>query len=137
MEIRLRPEMRTEGGEMVTIYRNDEWVGDAYFVYREGDLLTGTIQLDSVVVKPFDYSPIVEAARSYAEDLADALAVEEAVVASSIGDVKTVLDVGMEDGESALVWVTDEDNTVDRGEYAYTVEFKPDGSMQVERKNME
>ncbi len=120
MEIRLRPEMRTEGGEMVTIYRHDEWVGDAYFVYREGDLLTGTIQLDSVVVKPSDYSPIVEAARSYAEDLADALAVEEAVVASSIGDVKTVLDVGMEDGE-----------------YAYTVEFKPDGSMQVERKNME
>ena len=137
MEIRLRPEMRTDGGEMVTIYRDDEWVGDAYFVYREGDLLTGTIQLDSVMVNSADYSPIVEAARTYAEDLADALAVEEALVASTLGDVKTVLDVGTDGDDSTIVWVTEEERSLGAGEFAYTVEFKPDGSMQVERKNME
>ncbi len=138
MEIRLRPEMRTEGGEMITIFREDEWVGDAYFIYREGDVLTGTIQLDSVMVNSSDYSPIIEAARTYAADLADALAVEEAVIASTLGDVKTVLDVGAEDDDSTVLWISEEESQMEPpGEFSYTVEFKPDGSMQVERKSME
>ncbi len=138
MEIRLRPEMRTEGGEMITIFRDDEWVGDAYFIYREGDMLTGTIQLDSVMVSASDYSPIIEVARTYAEDLADALAVEDAVIAGTIGDVKTVLDVGTEEDDATVLWLTEEESDMESpGEFSYTVEFKPDGSMQVERKSME
>lgn len=136
MEISIRPEMRTEGGEMITIFRDDEWVGDAYFVYREGDLLTGTIQLDSVMVDSSDYGPILEVARTYAMDLADALSVEEAVVASARGDIKTVIDEGTDDEEGrSIVWYADAEGPSDEiGDYAYSVEFKPDGSMQVERR---
>ncbi len=116
--VELRPELRTSGGEMISIFRGEDWIGDAYLVYREGDLLTGTIQVDSTSVSQEEYADIVKLARGYVEDLADALHVHDTSVMSLHGDIHTVFDTSMNVGhlpsdETAVEWNVEQDESAD------------------------
>lgn len=75
--IELQPELRTAGGEALTIHRGGDWIGDVYLIYREQDLLIGTIQLDEEYVKRSEVDEIVDEIQSYITSVAFALHVED------------------------------------------------------------
>lgn len=140
VDIVLRPELRTDGGEMLSIFHGEEWVGDAFLVYREGDALTASIQVDSTSVSQEDYQRIVQQAGLYVEDLVQALRVEDATVMSLCGDIRTVLDVSTDfepayPNDTDLAWSTDTDNSADHpDDDLYTLEMRRDGSLRIERR---
>lgn len=112
----LKPELRTPGGETVSIYVNDEWAGDLYLVYREGDVLTGTIQIDTSKVEEEELDNVTEEVRTYVEHLNAALGVEESSVVMMYGDISAVVEmepfsgVVDEEGDIELEMVGDEED---------------------------
>ena len=130
MHIQLRPEMRTDGGEAISIYCDQDWVGDAYLIYREGEMLKGTIQVDSVMVSKDTFSKVVDVAKQYVTDLAFALRVDDTTIVSLYGDIRTVYD----DDDNNVDWDTDPTVSADDPEdYNFTLELNPDGTMVIER----
>jgi hypothetical protein len=77
VRIDLLPELRTSGGEAVSIYRDGDWIGDMYLIYRENDLLTGSIHLDEMFVTEDDVREISSELRGYLVNLASALNVAD------------------------------------------------------------
>lgn len=75
--IELYPELRTTGGEALSIHREGEWIGDVYLIYRENDLLTGTIHLDDEYVKKVEAYRIIQEVQSYITSLSYALNVTD------------------------------------------------------------
>lgn len=96
----LKPELRTQGGETVSIYCDGDWAGDLYLVYREGDVLTGTIQLDTSKVEENDLDQVTDEIRAYIEHLNAALNVESSSVVMMYGDISSVVE--MEPFEAAV-----------------------------------
>jgi hypothetical protein len=78
--VELLPEMRTNGGEALSIYRDGDWIGDMYLIYRENDLLTGSIHVDHLLVESEEIDAIVEDLRSYIRNLSYALNVVDSSV---------------------------------------------------------
>ena len=89
----LKPELRTPGGETVSIYCDGDWAGDLYLVYREGDVLTGTIQLDTSKVEETDLDQVTDEIRTYIEHLNAALSVESSSVVMMYGDISSVVEM--------------------------------------------
>lgn len=89
----LKPELRTPGGETVSIYFNEEWAGDLYLVYREGDTLTGTMQIDTGKVSDDDFEFIEEEVRIYVNHLNSALGVTNSSVVMVHGDISSVIEM--------------------------------------------
>jgi hypothetical protein len=89
----LKPELRTPGGETVSIYLNDEWAGDLYLVYREGDILTGTIQIDTGKVSEDELDMVGEEVRMYIQHLTSALDVDTSSVVMMYGDISSVVEM--------------------------------------------
>jgi hypothetical protein len=112
----LKPELRTPGGETVSIYCDGEWCGDLYLVYREGDVLTGTIQLDNAKVKEHDLNEVTEEIKTYVEHLNSALNVESSSVVMMYGDISSVVEMEAfdeeETDEGSFEMVDDEDDEV-------------------------
>lgn len=75
--IELQPELRTAGGEAVSIHCDGDWIGDLYLIYRENDLLTGTIHLDEEYVNADEVDEIISELRSYITSLSYALNVND------------------------------------------------------------
>lgn len=109
--VSLKPELRTNGGETVSIYCNGTWVGDVYLVYREGDLLTGTVQIDSGKVSERKLEYVMDEVRSYISHLTAALNIPTSSVVMMHGDIEQILEMGpMEPGAEGL---TDDETTAD------------------------
>jgi hypothetical protein len=89
----LKPELRTPGGETVGIYCNDEWAGDLYLVYREGDILTGTMQIDTSKVHENELDAVADEVRTYVEHLNAALGVQDSSVVMMYGDISSVVEM--------------------------------------------
>ncbi|MDI3257531.1 MAG: hypothetical protein QJR01_07380 [Kyrpidia sp.] len=92
MHVVLRPELRTSGGESLGVFLSRRWVGDVYLVYREGHLLTGTIQLDAAKVSQDQVDAVVSHIQDYVAGLAGALDIEDATVVMMCGDIDPVLE---------------------------------------------
>jgi len=75
--IELQPELRTAGGEALSIHRSGNWIGDVYLIYRENDLLVGTIHLDEESVEKSEVDEIVDEIQAYITSLAFALHVRD------------------------------------------------------------
>ena len=75
--IELQPELRTAGGEALSIHRRGDWIGDVYLIYREQDLLVGTIHLDDDYVEKGEVDGIVGEIQDYITNLAFALHVQD------------------------------------------------------------
>ncbi|MBL0387503.1 hypothetical protein JJB07_12650 [Tumebacillus sp. ITR2] len=118
-QVVLKPELRTPGGETVSIYLNDNWAGDVYLVYREGDVLTGTIQIDTKSVSEDDMELVTEEVRTYIEHLNAALGVEDSSVVMVYGDISSMIE--MEPFEVLSVETVQEDDEIDA--YEENLEF--------------
>lgn len=86
--ITFRPDLRTAGGEVTELLANGRFVGAIALVYREGERLSGSVQLDSESLAGRLKDEAIEAARSYVEQTADALGVAdcEVIVTCSVYD---------------------------------------------------
>ncbi|HJV44904.1 MAG TPA: hypothetical protein VJ824_04170 [Bacillota bacterium] len=76
-KLEIQPELRTSGGEALSLHRDGEWIGDVFLIYRENDLLTGTVQLDQESVEEEEIDEIIAELRSYLVNLAYALNVTD------------------------------------------------------------
>ncbi|GAX91496.1 hypothetical protein [Effusibacillus lacus] len=91
--VSLKPELRTAGGETVSIYCDDDWAGDVYLVYREGDLLTGTVQIDTGKVSERNLEYVMDEVRTYISHLAAALNITTSSVVMMHGDIEQILEM--------------------------------------------
>ncbi|BCJ88106.1 hypothetical protein [Effusibacillus dendaii] len=91
--VSLKPELRTAGGETVSIYCNEDWVGDVYLVYREGDLLTGTVQIDTGKVNERNLEYVLDEVRTYISHLTAALKISTSSVVMMYGDIEQILEM--------------------------------------------
>lgn len=92
-QVVLKPELRTPGGESISVYYDNEWAGDVYLVYREGDVLTGTIQIDTNKVSEEELEFITDEIRTYIEHLNAALNIEDSSVVMMYGDISSVIEM--------------------------------------------
>jgi hypothetical protein len=76
-DIILKPEVRTPGGEATSIYYGTQWVGDMYLVYREHDILTGTVNFDPETVSTKEVHLISDKINQYVKHLGNALEVND------------------------------------------------------------
>ncbi|TCP54388.1 hypothetical protein EV586_1045 [Tumebacillus sp. BK434] len=116
MDVVMKPELRTNGGETTSIYYNGEWAGDLYLVYREGDSLTGTMQIDTRRVEENELEHVTDEVRIYVQHLSSALNVQESSVVMMYGDISSVvemepMDVILED--DAEIMLTEDDELYD------------------------
>ncbi|ANE48275.1 hypothetical protein SY83_20515 [Paenibacillus swuensis] len=75
--ISLRPDLRTSGGEVNDVVLNGKYAGTLTLVYREGDRISGSIQLDKESMSPSDKEAVIEFTQHYVQSLIDALNVED------------------------------------------------------------
>jgi hypothetical protein len=69
----IRPDLRTAGGEINDILYEDQFAGTLALVYREGERISGSIQLDKEFLTRKQKERVVEAAQNYVQALIDAL----------------------------------------------------------------
>jgi hypothetical protein len=74
-QVTFRPELKTAGGETMDIFYNDKLVGSMTLLYREGDRLTGSVQLNQAALPKSASSKAIRQIQHYVESLIDALAV--------------------------------------------------------------
>ncbi|MFC4769651.1 hypothetical protein [Effusibacillus consociatus] len=91
--VSLKPELRTNGGETVSIYCDGDWAGDVYLVYREGDLLTGTVQIDTGKVSERNFDYVMDEVRTYISHLSAALNITTSSVVMMHGDIEQILEM--------------------------------------------
>lgn len=91
--VSLKPELRTNGGETVSIYCDGDWAGDVYLVYREGDLLTGTVQIDTGKVSERNLEYVMDEVRTYISHLSAALNITTSSVVMMHGDIEQILEI--------------------------------------------
>lgn len=73
-QISFRPELKTAGGETSDVVYKDRTVGSMTLLYREGDRLTGSVQIDSNAVSDKAYRKIMDEVHRYVESMIDAVA---------------------------------------------------------------
>ncbi len=74
--IEIRPNMRTAGGEANDILLNGRFMGTLTLVYREGDRVAGSVQLEQESLKPADKQHVVAFVQHYIQAFIDAVQAE-------------------------------------------------------------
>lgn len=77
MSVTIRPDMRTSSGEVSDILLKDRFVGTLTLVYREGERLSGAIQLDKGTLKQKQKNEVLPFVENYIQALVNALEVSE------------------------------------------------------------
>ena len=73
----IRPDLRTSGGEVSDILLDQQYVGTLTLVYREGERISGSIQLDQDTLPREQKDEVIQFAQTYVQSLIDALDVPE------------------------------------------------------------
>ncbi|MFD2613219.1 hypothetical protein [Paenibacillus gansuensis] len=137
LNISLRPDLRTSGGEVNDVVLNGRYAGTLTLVYREGDRISGSIQLDKESMSAREKEAVIEFTQHYVQSLIDALNVDECdvlvtysrydhVIATdrNIGEISRWVDE--DDDDAALteeLYFDDEDEDADYDDmYAYDAE---------------
>ncbi|MFX3647410.1 MAG: hypothetical protein ACE3K2_26360 [Paenibacillus sp.] len=97
-EVELVADLRTSGGEVQDVMVNGQYAGSLFLVYREGDRLSGCLQIEQKSLPGGTEQFIVEKVHAYARSLADALEAAYYEVLVSCGSLHSVLH--MPDSES-------------------------------------
>lgn len=79
-DVAIRPDLRTTGGEVNDIVVRGRYAGTLTLVYREKERMSGSLQLESGMLKPRDKRKVVQVVRSYVQSLIDAYQVSECSV---------------------------------------------------------
>jgi hypothetical protein len=64
-DIMLRPDLKTAGGEVNDVVMNGRYAGTLTLVYREGDRISGSIQLERDSLSVADKEKVIEFAQNY------------------------------------------------------------------------
>lgn len=111
-EVELVADLRTSGGEVQDVMVNGQYAGSLFLVYREGDRLSGCLQIEQESLPDGTEQFIVEKVHVYVRSLADALEAAYYEVLVSCGSLHSVL----HKPESETMWPS-EDMNHDEGSY--------------------
>ncbi|MCS7460119.1 hypothetical protein N0M98_08195 [Paenibacillus doosanensis] len=75
MDVMLRPDLRTAGGEVNDILWNGQFVGSMTLVYRESDRLCGAIQLEQAMLPPHAKAEVISCLQQHVQALIDAMGI--------------------------------------------------------------
>lgn len=93
MKVTMKPEVRTPGGEATGLFSGSDWIGDLYLIYREGDILTGTVQIDTKRVGEHQVDDLFEQVKSYVGHLSASMNIPQSNVVCIYGDIDKVLEM--------------------------------------------
>ena len=89
--VTIRPDLKTAGGEVSDLLWNGRFVGTIALVYREGDRLSGTIQLDGRRLGPAAKRETIRFGRRYVRQMAGAVRARECEVFVASGSYEEVI----------------------------------------------
>lgn len=90
-DVELVTDLRTSGGEVQDVMVNGQYAGSLFLVYREGDRLSGSLQIEQESLPDNTEERIVEKVHAYVRSLADALEAAYYEVLVSCGSLHSVL----------------------------------------------
>ncbi|WP_145146845.1 hypothetical protein [Paenibacillus xylanexedens] len=90
-DVELVTDLRTSGGEVQDVMVNAQYAGSLFLVYREGDRLSGSLQIEQESLPDDTEQRIVEKVHAYVRSLADALEAAYYEVLVSCGSLHSVL----------------------------------------------
>ncbi|WP_413377189.1 hypothetical protein [Paenibacillus taichungensis] len=91
LKVELIPDLRTSGGEVQDIMVDGQYVGSLLLVFREGDRVSGSLQIEQNSLPDETEEYIVEQVHEYIRSLADAVSAAEYEVLVSCGTLYSVL----------------------------------------------
>jgi hypothetical protein len=107
--IRLKPDLRTSGGEVSSIVLKDKFVGLLTLVYRESDRLSGSIQLEKQSLSASDKQDVLAFMQSYVQQVTDALQARQCEVVVTYSSYDDVIGTDHYEGEDLdFDWEHDE-----------------------------
>ena len=90
-KVELIPDLRTSGGEVLDVMVNDQYAGSLLLVYREGDRLSGSLQMERELVSEDAEKHIIDQVHAYIRSLTDAVEAIYYEVLVSCGTLHSVL----------------------------------------------
>ncbi|MFS0857056.1 hypothetical protein [Paenibacillus taichungensis] len=91
LKVELIPDLRTSGGEVQDIMVDGQYAGSLLLVFREGDRVSGSLQIEQNSLPDETEQYIVEQVHEYIRSLADAVSAAEYEVLVSCGTLYSVL----------------------------------------------
>lgn len=96
MDLMLRPDLKTAGGEVHDIVLNHRYVGTLSLVYREGERVSGSVQLEQDSLSPEDKPDVVAFVTQYIQGLTGALSAPKCDVFVSYSSFDTIVSTSEE-----------------------------------------
>ncbi|MEF3302595.1 hypothetical protein [Paenibacillus sp. GYB003] len=96
--ITLRPDLKTAGGEVTELLLDGRFVGAMTLVYREGDRLSGSVQLERDSLEGGKKAEAIQAAQQYIEHLVDALGARDCEVIVTCSSYDHIMTAGHQIG---------------------------------------
>ena len=90
-QIDLTTDLRTASGEVQDIMVDDRYTGSLFLIYREGERLSGSLQLEQEFIEEAVEQLIIDKVHAYVRALADAVAASYYEVMVSCGSLHSVL----------------------------------------------
>ncbi|SEL56683.1 hypothetical protein [Paenibacillus sp. OK003] len=91
LKVELIPDLRTSGGEVQDIMVDGQYAGSLLLVFREGDRVSGSLQIEQISLPDETEQYIVEQVHEYIRSLADAVSAAEYEVLVSCSTLYSVL----------------------------------------------
>jgi len=114
--LEIQPNMRTAGGEASDILMNGRFVGTLMLVYREGDRVTGAIQLEEASLKPTDKPHVVQYVQDYIQAFIHAVKADACDVLVTYSDYDHVVMTAYDEE-----WMSDGDDR-EEADWSYAVD---------------
>ncbi|MEY9092796.1 hypothetical protein [Paenibacillus sp. RC84] len=109
----LRPDLKTAGGEVTEILVDGRFAGIISLVYREGDRMTGGIQLEDAVLSPAGKREVDAFVRNHIQWLVDAMNIRECDVVLTYGSYDHIIGTPLLPDESPAVDYADDETTAE------------------------
>ncbi|RAU99891.1 hypothetical protein [Paenibacillus sp. YN15] len=122
-EVVLRPDLKTAGGEANDIVVNGRFAGTLVLVYREGERLSGAVQLETDHLDAREAEQVNRFVDCYVRDLAGAIGVEDYEAVVTLGSCHHILSADswqretddpeqLYEDEPEVIWVSDDEDAL-------------------------
>lgn len=99
--VMIRPNLRTAGGEMNDVMLNGRYTGALTLVYREGERLSGSLQLEEPSLHHRDKHKVLEHVRTYIQAIIDAYDLSECDVVVTYSQYDEIIATDYNIGDAA------------------------------------
>ncbi|WP_166242475.1 hypothetical protein [Paenibacillus turpanensis] len=113
-QIVLRPDLKTAGGEVNDIIHDGRFVGSVTLVYREGDRICGSVQLDKETLSFSQKKRVIRHVQDYVQSMVDAVEAMDCDVMVTYGQYDHVIATSREIEEDI-----EDEFLMDQEPYAY------------------